>query len=67
MIASDFASAQSRGLKIQLRQQQEYTTKQVLLYGPSRALVIEIDDYRAGWPRLNISVADARAIAEEMR
>ena len=67
IIASDFASAQSRGLKIQLRQQQGHAAKPVQLYGASRALVIGIDDYRAGWPRLNMAVADARAIAEELR
>ena len=42
-----------------LRQQQGHATKPVQLYG--RALVIGIDDYRAA------PVADARAIAEELR
>ena len=35
----------------------------VELYADSHALVIGIDDYRAGWPRLSMAVADARAIA----
>ena len=66
-IASDFASAQSRGLKIQLRQQQGHAKKPVQLYGSNRVPVIGIDDYRAEWPRLNMTVADARAIAKELR
>ncbi|MEC8198779.1 MAG: hypothetical protein VX085_04350 [Pseudomonadota bacterium] len=48
IVASDFASAQSRGLKIQLRQQQGHAAKPVQLYGSSRALVIGVDDYQAG-------------------
>ncbi len=35
-----------------------------LRYGDSRALVIGIDDYRNGWPRLSNAVRDARTPCE---
>jgi len=35
-------------------------------YQSSRALVIGTDAYTAGWPRLNMAVADARAVAQEL-
>ncbi|MDP6708752.1 MAG: caspase family protein, partial [Alphaproteobacteria bacterium] len=37
------------------------------LYARSYALVIGIDDYAGGWPRLQNAVADAEAIAEAFR
>ena len=37
------------------------------LYGASHALVIGIDDYENGWPRLRNAVRDARLVAEELR
>ena len=36
------------------------------LYGASQALVIGIDDYDNGWPRLSNAVADAEAVAAEL-
>jgi len=35
-------------------------------YRSSRALVIGIDAYTAGWPRLEMAVVDARAVAQEL-
>ena len=35
-------------------------------YQSSRALVIGIDAYTAGWPRLDMAVADARVVAQEL-
>ena len=35
----------------------------VALYNWSKALVIGIDDYREGWPRLSNAVKDARLVA----
>ena len=35
-------------------------------YRSSRALVIGIDAYTAGWPRLDMAVPDARAVAQEL-
>ena len=40
--------------------------EEVQLYGSSHALVIGIDDYTAGWPRLSNAVKDARLIAKEL-
>ena len=37
------------------------------LYSASHALVIGIDDYENGWPRLHNAVRDARLVAEELR
>ncbi len=39
----------------------------VELYGASHALVIGIDDYRGGWPRLRNAVEDAEAVAAALR
>ena len=36
------------------------------LYGSSHALVIGIDDYTGGWPKLRNAVRDARSIADEL-
>ena len=36
------------------------------LYGSSHALVIGIDDYTGGWPKLRNAVRDARQIADEL-
>ncbi len=38
----------------------------VRLYGESKALVIGIDDYNQGWPRLSNAVRDARLVAEAL-
>ena len=38
----------------------------VRLYGSSYALVIGIDNYTAGWPRLSNAVKDAEAMAAEL-
>lgn len=37
--------------------------EEVELYGRSHALIIGIDEYTHGWPRLSMGVADAKAIA----
>ncbi|MEX0922287.1 MAG: caspase family protein [Rhodovibrionaceae bacterium] len=37
------------------------------LYGASHALVIGIDDYSAGWPRLSNAVRDAEAVAAGLK
>ncbi len=36
------------------------------LYGSSHALVIGIDDYTGGWPKLRNAVRDARRLADEL-
>lgn len=40
---------------------------EVLLYAESYALVIGIDEYTAGWPRLSNAVKDAEIVAELLR
>lgn len=40
--------------------------KQIGLYQKSYALVIGIDDYTNGWPRLSNAVSDAKIIAEQL-
>ncbi len=37
------------------------------LYSASKALVIGIDNYSAGWPRLSGAIADAKAVAEALK
>ena len=41
--------------------------KSVRLYGSSHALVIGIDNYTNGWPRLTNAVKDARLVAKALR
>jgi len=60
------AAAGSRGLSIQMRNQHGKGPLHMRLYHSSRALVIGIDAYTAGWPRLDMAVADARAVAQEL-
>lgn len=60
------AAAGSRGLSIQVRNQHGKGPQHMRLYQTSRALVIGIDAYTAGWPRLDMAVADARAVAQEL-
>ncbi len=61
--------ASGRGLTIKLRgaTKDAGVTESVKLYGSSHALVIGIDDYRKGWPRLSNAVKDARAVAAALR
>ena len=39
----------------------------VKLYSASKALVVGIDAYSAGWPRLSMAVKDAKAVAEALK
>lgn len=64
------ASADTRGLTIKLKASEAKdapVTEEVRLYGSSHALVIGIDKYTGGWPRLRKAVEDARAVAKELR
>ena len=49
-----------------MRNQHGKGPQHMRLYQSSRALVIGIDAYTAGWPRLDMAVADARAVAQEL-
>ena len=60
------AQAAMRGLTVQLRESEASGAPmagQVKLYAASHALVIGIDNYTNGWPRLSKAVEDARAVA----
>ena len=59
------AVAASRGLDVQIQAQNGAKTD-VRLYSASYALVIGIDNYRGGWPRLSNAVNDSRAIKQAL-
>jgi len=64
------AAEASRGITVQLKASERVNAADagsVKLYGNSYALVIGIDNYHAGWPHLDKAVADARAVARELR
>ena len=55
-----------RGIVVNLRTYESADApveQSVALYNQSKALVIGIDDYREGWPRLSNAVKDARLVA----
>lgn len=57
---------QTRGISVNLRSSEKVdapVVDNVELYGKSYALVIGIDDYNNGWPKLSNAIADAEAIA----
>lgn len=59
-----------RGLKVPLRASETpgaAIEEEVQLYGSSYALVVGIDNYTNGWPRLSNAIADAQAIAKELK
>ena len=63
------AAAETRGLTIQLKANEAKDAPvagEVRLYGASYALVIGIDKYTGGWPRLSNAVKDARLVAAEL-
>ncbi len=64
------AVADSRGFALPLRAADAPNApivEHVELYGASHALVIGIDDYRAGWPRLSNAVKDAKLVAAALK
>ena len=68
-LACERVSAANRGLTIQLRgvnAKDAPVVGNVQLYTKSYALVIGINEYRNGWPRLSMAVNDAKAIAKEL-
>lgn len=63
------AHAQTRGITVELRASQAPdapVVEEVRLYAASYALVIGIDDYTGGWPKLRNAVKDAELVAEEL-
>ena len=70
LAAATEAAGTNRGLTVPLRASEARgapVTEEVTLYGASYALVIGIDNYTNGWPRLSKAVEDARAVADELR
>ena len=64
------AWSQTRGLTIRLKTNEAAGAADagaVELYKASYALVIGIDNYTAGWPRLSNAVKDAELVAAELR
>ena len=70
MATSQALSAGTRGVTVQLRANDNANapvTEEVKLYGSSHALVIGIDRYTKGWPKLSNAVKDAQVVAQELR
>ena len=61
------AHAASPGIDVVLKDNSGVSTETIRLYSKSHALVIGIDSYRAGWPRLRMARRDARQIAAELK
>ena len=63
------ANAASRGITVQLRASEAKNaavTGEYQMYNESYALVVGIDEYTQGWPRLSNAVKDAELIAEAL-
>ncbi|MEP4380226.1 MAG: caspase family protein [Alphaproteobacteria bacterium] len=66
MAAAAQAAPASSALYVDVRETEDADSKVVerwKLYGASKALVIGIDDYQNGWPRLSMAVKDAEEVA----
>jgi len=69
-ISSTLATSETRGIRVKLRSKESSgapVAEEVNLYGSSYALVIGIDNYTQGWPRLSGAVRDAKLVAKELR
>ncbi|MEX0923277.1 MAG: caspase family protein [Rhodovibrionaceae bacterium] len=63
------AAETDSGVYVELRDENApdaEVTERWKFYGASHALIIGIDDYDNGWPRLSNAVKDAKAVAEEL-
>lgn len=69
LVLAQHARAQSRGIEVGIKAGEAHgaaVIETVQLYGASHALVIGIDAYTNGCPRLSNGVNDARAVAAEL-
>jgi len=71
-LLSAFQAQAKRGLNIKVKIKATENVnapvvEEVDLYGESHALVIGIDKYTQGWPRLSEAVNDAELVADELR
>ena len=67
ILAPGASAATSRGIDVTLKESEDKDAAisgKVRLYEESYALVIGIDEYTGGWPRLSNAVRDARLVAE---
>jgi len=63
------ALCEGRGITVEIRASNDPNapvSESIKLYDNSYALVIGIDDYTAGWPKLRNAIADAQEIATEL-
>lgn len=70
LAATAAAADTDRGIVVRLKASEAPdapVAKTVKLYDASYALVIGIDDYTNGWPRLSNAVSDAERVADELR
>jgi len=70
LLLAPLSADASRGITVKLKANERAGAADagsVKLYSNSYALVVGIDNYHAGWPRLGKAVADARAIAHVLR
>jgi len=61
---------QQRGVRVEIREREDPTARvveEVELYRASYALVVGINAYQAGWPRLSNAVRDAGLVAQAIR
>ena len=67
-LSSVQSHAASSGVFVEVRSSEASgaSVERYKLYGASYALVIGIDNYSNGWPRLSNAVKDARAVATAM-
>jgi len=63
------ALAEERGVRVIVREREDPAApgKEIQLYRASHALVVGIDAYQAGWPRLSNAVRDSGLVAKELR
>ncbi len=66
-VAEAAADATTRGITVEVAGALNAAPESVALYQASYALVIGIDAYDNGWPRLRNAVADAEAVAGALR
>ena len=69
LLSAHAYAAGQRGISVTLRQSESVNApilEERELYQESYALVIGIDDYDNGWPRLSNAILDAELIAEAL-
>lgn len=69
-LLSNTAALARRGITVKLRANEKAdapVTEEVNLYSSNYALVIGIDNYTHGWPKLSGAVNDAKLVAEELQ